>query len=162
MVKKRYNWHWILKLALCIIICLAIGGIGSIFTVPSIDSWYSNIVKPTFNPPSWIFAPVWNILFILMGISLYLIIKPGINKKNKPALTFFVIQLCLNLLWSILFFYLHSPFNAFIDILLLWIAILMTIVTSWKISKAASYLLIPYILWVSFATLLNYYIMILN
>lgn len=146
------------KLIISILICEFAGIIGSIFTSRSVTEWYPTLVKPSINPPSWIFAPVWTILFLLMGISLYLVW----NKKNKIALIFFSIQLGLNILWSIIFFGLKSPLFAFIEIILLWVSILITIIKFYKISKNAAYLLIPYLLWVTFAAILNFLIFKLN
>ncbi|ODS36627.1 TspO protein [Candidatus Altiarchaeales archaeon WOR_SM1_SCG] len=153
----------ILKLAASIIICLSAGFIGSIFTMDSISTWYMEIEKPFFNPPNWVFAPVWTTLYILMGISLYIVWKNGIEKEGvKIALTLFGVQIVLNTLWSILFFGMKSPLYAFVEIIILWAAILLTIIKFMKISKTAGYLLVPYILWVSFAAVLNFSIFILN
>jgi tryptophan-rich sensory protein len=149
-------------LVLCVVICLCAGAIGSFFTASSISTWYAGLNKPSFNPPSWIFGPVWTILYILMGVSLFLVVKRGFSKKNKLALKFFGVQLVLNTLWSILFFGLRNPLLAFVDIILLWIFILLTILKFYRISKWSSYLLMPYILWVSFASVLNYAIWMLN
>ena len=148
-----------IKLIISIIICQLAGVIGSIFTTSSIPTWYASLNKPEFNPPNWIFAPVWITLFTLMGISLYLVWSKGVNKK---ALTFFGIQLVLNTLWSIIFFGLQNILFAFIEIIILWIAILLTIIYFYRLSKAASYLLVPYILWVSFAAVLNFSIFLIN
>jgi tryptophan-rich sensory protein len=151
------------KLAASIIICLMAGFIGSIFTVDSIQTWYPEIEKPFFNPPDRVFGPVWTTLFVLMGISLYLVWSRGIKTNDaKIALTLFAAQLVLNVLWSIIFFSLKSPLYAFIEIVLLWVAILFTIIWFSKISKTAGYLLVPYILWVSFAAVLNLSIFLLN
>lgn len=157
----KVNW-W--KLIVSIFVCQLAGFIGSFFTVSSIPTWYSTLNKPFFNPPNWIFGPVWIILYLLMGISLYLIWnnKSGKTKQFKIAITFFISQLVLNSLWSIIFFGLKLPLIAFIEIIVLWIFILLTIIYSYKISKIASYLLIPYILWVSFASILNLSIYLLN
>ena len=151
----------IIKLIIAIAVSFSAGIIGSIFTSSSIPTWYAAINKPSFNPPNWIFAPVWNALFLLMGISLYLV---WINKSKlkKKAITLFGIQLGLNALWSIIFFGLHSPLAAFIEIIILWIAILLTIIYFYRISKTASYLLMPYIIWVSFAAVLNFFIFLIN
>jgi len=148
-----------LKIAGAIVLCLLAGIIGSLFTVTGPASWYSQLIKPSFNPPNWIFAPVWTILYILMGIALYLAVK---NKIGKKAIIIFASQLVLNALWTIIFFGMHNPFLAFMEIILLWIAILWTIIEFRKKSRAASYLLIPYILWVSFASILNLAIYFLN
>lgn len=148
------------KLVLSILLSFSASLIGSIFTSSSVSTWYLTIQKPSFNPPSWVFGPVWTILYFLIGVSFYLI---WINKKKtKKAIWIFIIQLVLNALWSILFFGLQSPLAAFIEIIVLWIAILATIISFYKISKHAAYLLIPYILWVSFASVLNFAIMYLN
>jgi benzodiazapine receptor len=153
----------ILKLVTSVIICLLAGFIGSVFTSPSIPAWYATLTKPSFNPPDWVFAPVWTILFVLMGISAYLVWNKGLqNKDVKISLFIFGIQLVLNALWSFLFFGLHSPFYAFVEIILLWAAIALTILNFFKISRRAGLLLLPYILWVSFAALLNFTIWRLN
>ena len=153
----------ILKLAASIMLCLSAGVIGSVFTMDSIPTWYAALEKPFFSPPNWVFAPVWTTLFILMGISLYLVWKKGIKTEGvKIALILFAAQLVLNTLWSIIFFGMRSPIYAFVEIVMLWILILFTIITFYKISKTASYLLIPYILWVSFAAVLNFSIFVLN
>jgi tryptophan-rich sensory protein len=132
-----------------------------VFTTSSIPTWYASLIKPSFNPPNWIFGPVWTTLYLLMGISLYLVWIRG-AKKNRTALIWFGSQLALNSIWSILFFGLKSPLSAFIEIIFLWITILITIIYFYKTSKPAAYLLIPYILWVSFAAVLNISIVILN
>lgn len=151
------------KLAIAIIVSQLAGVIGSVFTVSSIPTWYATLQKPSFNPPNWIFAPVWTLLFLLMGISLYLIWSRGFkNKETKIALFIFGSQLILNILWSIIFFGLHNPFWAFIEISILWLAILLTTISFYKISKTAAYLLLPYILWVSLAAVLNFSILIIN
>jgi len=150
----------ITKLIVSIAIPLIAAGIGSFFTTKSIPNWYAALQKPAFNPPNWIFGPVWTILFIMMGIALYLVWTSG--KANNAALWIFGIQLGLNVLWSILFFGMQSPLWAFVDIIALWLAILATIISFYSVSAIASYLLIPYILWVSFATILNWKIMVLN
>lgn len=143
-------------LVLSIGLCLGAGILGSFFTFSAIPEWYSTLNKPFFSPPNWIFGPVWTALYILMGISLYLIWQ----KKKVPLV--FWIQLILNAVWSIIFFRLKNPGLAFIDIVVLWIAIILTIKYFYPISKLAGYLLIPYLLWVSFAAILNYAILILN
>jgi steroid 5-alpha reductase family enzyme/tryptophan-rich sensory protein len=144
---------------LCIILCLAAGGIGGMFTITGPGTWYASIIKPSFNPPNWVFGPVWTLLYILMGIALALAIRA---KARTAAYVAFGVQLLLNTLWSILFFGLSSPVLAFICIILLWGSILATILLFWKQSRLAASLLIPYLLWVSFATVLNGAIMLLN
>lgn len=142
---------------------LLIGAIGSFFTTSEISTWYATLNKPSFNPPSFIFAPVWTTLYILMGIALFLVISnKGQERRKRTAFMVFGAQILLNLLWSIIFFRLHQPLFAFLEIVVLWAAILYTIIIFYKISKPAAYLLIPYILWVSFASLLNLYVVLLN
>ena len=155
---KKESW---LKLGLSIILPFIASGIGSFFTFGAVPNWYSTLVKPSFNPPNWIFGPVWTVLYILMGISLFLV---WTSKSQNKTLAYwaFGIQLALNALWSILFFGMQNPLAAFIEIILLWIAIFATILLFYKISRTSSYLLIPYFLWVSFASLLNFMIVILN
>lgn len=140
-----------------------IGSIGAVFTSPAIPNWYSTLNRPSFTPPSWVFAPAWTLLFTLMGISLFLIWEKSIEaKESKIALLVFGIQLFFNVIWSILFFGLRAPGYAFAEILVLWIIILLNIVLFYKISKKAGLLLVPYICWVSFAAILNYSIWVLN
>jgi tryptophan-rich sensory protein len=150
-----------IKLLICIIVCQAAGGIGAIFTMPAISGWYRSLQKPFFNPPDWIFSPVWIFLFLLMGISLYLVWDRG-ARENKKSIFIFGVQLVLNIFWSIIFFGLKSPGFAFLEIIILWLAILATIISFYKISKTAGLLLIPYILWVSFALILNLFLWRLN
>ena len=153
----------ILLLVISIIVCLAAGFIGSLFTTTGPNSWYSNINKPSFNPPGWIFGPVWSTLYILMGISLFLVLQKGLpNTHVKIAVLIFAVQLVLNILWSVLFFGMQSPMLALIEIALLWVFILLTIINFYPISRTASFLLIPYILWVTFAAILNFSIFMLN
>jgi tryptophan-rich sensory protein len=153
----------ILKLIGSILICQLAGFIGSLFTTPAIPTWYKTLTKPAFNPPNSIFSPVWIILFLLMGISLFLVWQKNQKDRNvKIALLFFTVQLVLNTFWSILFFGLKSPLWAFIEIIILWFAILLTIIKFFKVSKPAALLLLPYILWVSFAAFLNFSLWRLN
>jgi translocator protein len=153
----------IIRLAISIGVCLAAGFIGSIFTTASIPTWYATLEKPSFNPPNWLFGPVWTILFILMGISAFLVWRVGLSEPNvRIALIIFIIQLIINALWSVAFFGLRSPIAGLIVIIVLWIAILLTILSFAKLSITASILLIPYILWVSFASILNATIYVLN
>jgi benzodiazapine receptor len=149
------------KLIFSIVICQLAGVIGSFFTVSSVSTWYVTLNKPFFNPPNWLFGPVWITLYFLMGISLYLIWN-NVDKDTKSARIVFFIQLGLNTLWSLLFFGLKSPFLAFIEIIVLWLFILLNILFFYQKSKAASYLLIPYFVWVSFASVLNFSIFYLN
>jgi len=147
------------KLIISLCACLGAGILGSVFTTASIPTWYAGIHKPSFNPPNWVFGPVWTLLYILMGISWYLVWSTG---PTKTALLFFSIQLVLNVLWSILFFGLKNPVLASMEIIVLWLAILGSIISFYTISKTASFLLLPYIIWVSFAALLAISIALLN
>lgn len=153
---KKTDW---IKLIISIIICQLAGGIGAIFTAESVGTWFLTLNKPSFNPPAWVFAPVWTTLYLLMGIALFLIWK---NKNTGFAVTVFIIQLILNSLWSFLFFGFRNIQYAFIEIILLWLTILLCIILFYKISKTAALLLVPYIIWVSFASALNYELMRLN
>ena len=167
-----------LKLIIAIVVSELAGIIGSVFTTPSITGWYATLVRPALNPPAWVFGPVWTTLFALMGIAVFLVyikdektvlseVEGRRFKRNKKiALVLFGIQLVLNTLWSIIFFGLHNPGAAFVEIIFLWLAILATIIAFAKISPPAggpaAWLLVPYILWVSFAGYLNLMIWILN
>lgn len=154
------NWP---RLLMSLVIGQSAGLIGSFFTMPQIYSWYSTLVKPSFNPPNWVFGPVWTLLYVLMGISLYLVWQSTANKKKKDkAVAIFSAQLILNIFWSIIFFALHSPGFAFLEIIILWISIAWTASLFYKINKTAAYLLLPYIAWVSFASVLNFAIWYLN
>ncbi|MFW6025252.1 MAG: TspO/MBR family protein [Candidatus Woesearchaeota archaeon] len=151
------------KLFVSIFISLLAGFIGSFFTTSSVSNWYPTLTKPFFNPPNWIFAPVWTILYILIGISLFLVWdKISSNLFSEKAIILFIIQLILNSLWSILFFGLRSPLLGVVGIIPLWITILLMMYYFRKESKLSFYLLIPYILWVSFAAILNIAIFVLN
>jgi tryptophan-rich sensory protein len=153
----------ILKLVACIALCEGAGLIGAIFTTPAISTWYATLKKPSFQPPNWLFAPAWTLLFLLMGIALYLIWNKGLPfAQVRTAVIFFAIQLALNILWSVLFFGAKLPLAGLIEIALLWVAILLTILRFWPLSRPAGILLLPYILWVSFATALNAAIVLLN
>jgi tryptophan-rich sensory protein len=151
------------QLVIAIGVCELAGVVGSLFTLRAIPDWYSTLQKPLLNPPSWIFGPVWTTLYALMGLSAFLVYQKGWKRKEvKFALGVFGAQLFLNALWSILFFGLHNPLAALIEIFLLWLAIVWTILSFYKVSRLAAYLLIPYILWVSFAIYLNGSIVWLN
>jgi tryptophan-rich sensory protein len=152
---KKMKFIDILKLVGSLILCQLAGFIGSLFTTPAIPTWYKTLNKPSFTPPNWIFSPVWISLFILMGISLFMVWRRQGHPQVKTASIFFFVQLILNILWSVGFFGLRSPLLGFIEIILLWIAILLTIQNFLKVSKMAGLILLPYLLWVSFAALLN-------
>jgi len=153
----------ILKVVFSILICQAAGFLGSLATTPSIATWYKTVAKPSFNPPNAIFGPVWLSLYLMMSISLFLIWKQwGAAKGVRPALIIFFVQLALNTLWSVLFFGLHQPMWAFFEIVILWLFILLTMMVFWRLSRVAGLLLLPYLLWVSFASALNFAIWRLN
>jgi len=163
MDKSSLGFKGFVKLAASIILCQLAGVVGSIFTISSIPTWYAGLRKPFFSPPNWVFGPVWITLYLMMGISLYLIWKRGLAEKAvRDGVLTFAVQLILNSVWSIAFFGLKSPIAGLTVIILLWLAIALTIQKFWRISKTASVLLIPYLLWVSFATILNASILILN
>ena len=146
-----------------VLVCELAGIIGSFFTMPSIPGWYAGLAKPPFNPPSWVFAPVWTILYAMMGLSAYLVYEKGPRRKEvRKALAVFAGQLLLNALWSIVFFGAHMILGAAVVIVLLWGMVLASIWLFSRISKAAAYLLVPYILWVSFAMVLNISLYVLN
>jgi benzodiazapine receptor len=158
-MKQRDIW----KLVVSIVACLAAGAIGSVFTRSAIPTWYAALEKPPFNPPNWLFAPVWTFLYILMGIAAFLVWRKGLgNRQVRAALIVFLIQLILNALWSVVFFGLESPLFGLIVISILWVVILVTVIQFFKISRAASVLLWPYLLWVTFAAVLNSSIWLLN
>ena len=157
------NKHAYWKLFITILICEAVGVLSGVITMNDISTWYSTLQKPSWNPPAYIFGPVWTALYLLMGIAWWLVIESKVSQDDKKiAHIYFIIQLFLNFLWSILFFKFHSPDWAFVDIVLLILAVLITIFYFAKISKTAAWLLVPYIIWISFATILNYNIWILN
>ena len=151
------------KLLVSVLACQLAGVIGSVFTSPAIPGWYATLTKPGFTPPSWIFAPVWITLYLLMGISAFIVWRRGLALKEvRIGLGVFVAQLILNALWSVMFFGLRSPLAGFVVIVLLWLLILLTIALFRKVSMAAAVLLLPYILWVSYASVLNFSIWRLN
>ena len=151
-----------LKLLLCIIIPLAIGAVSGIATTSGIDTWYVNIEKPSFNPPNYLFGPVWTTLYILMGISFYMILQAQKNELRTKAIAVFCIQLFLNFWWSFIFFKYQLLGLAFIEIILIWLSIAAMIIIFFEINKTAALLQIPYLLWVSFASVLNGTIWLLN
>lgn len=151
-----------LKLAISITIPILVWLISSLFTINSISDWYTTLEKPSFNPPNWIFWPAWTILYILMWISFFLIWRKKYAKHKKRLFTIYFTQLFFNFTWSIVFFYLESPFLWLINILILLVLIVYNIKIFSKTSKLSWILLVPYLLWVTFATILNFSIFILN
>ena len=151
------------KLVISLVVCQLIGLIGSIYTMSSIPTWYAALEKPAFTPPIWLFAPAWITLYVLMGIAAFLIWRNGWDKpKVRAALAFFGVQLVLNALWSVAFFGLQSPIFGLVVIVLLWVAILITMLRFKEISIAGAWLLLPYLLWVTFTGALNIAIWMLN
>lgn len=152
-----------IALVVAVGVSLLAGAIGSVFTTSSVSLWYPTLVKPALNPPSWVFGPVWTVLYVLMGIAAFLVWRQGWERGDiKDALKIFALQLVLNVTWSVVFFGLLNPFLALINIVLLWCAILWTIVAFSHISRPAAWLLAPYLAWVTFATYLNAAIWLLN
>lgn len=156
---KDLNWPSLLA---CIGGILVIGTLSGLANAGSINGWFSTLNKPSFNPPNYLFGPVWTALYILMGISLYLILQTPKTEIRNTALIIFTIQMILNFSWSFLFFYFKWPGIAFVDIILMWISIVVMIFTFYRISATAAYLQVPYLLWVSFASVLNGAIWYLN
>ncbi len=160
MSAKKFN---ILAFIINLAIPLGIGAIGAYFTASSVDSWYATINKPSFNPPNTIFGPVWTSLYILIGISAYLVWQKRDQVTHFPrTVAVYLIQLILNLVWSFIFFYAHELGLALIEILMLLVVIFINAWMFYKIDKPAGLLFIPYILWVSFASVLTYNIFVLN
>ena len=153
----------IARLIFSVSVCLLTGFLGSFATRDSVTTWYAQLSRPSFTPPDWTFGVVWPILYVMMGISAFLIWNVGIDKRQvKVSLGCFALQLILNGLWTLIFFGLHLIGLALVEIVILWAAILMTILAFWKVSKPAALLLLPYILWVSFAVVLNAGLFLLN
>lgn len=152
-----------MKLFISILIPVLVGAVAGLFTSSGVNSWYAIANKPWFNPPNWLFAPVWTVLYIMMGIAFFLIWRADSDKSIKQtAMIFFVAQLVLNFFWSLIFFKLQQTGWAFAEMSIMWLLILFTIIWFGKISSTASWLLVPYICWVSFALILNFSIWKLN
>ena len=154
--------NMLLKLLISIIGCNAIGGIGALVTNPNTE-WFRSLIKPSFQPPNWIFGPVWTMLYTLMGIAIYLIWKDGfVTSERRQARNIFIVQLLINSSWSFVYFGKQNIEMAVVVIVVLLVAIIATIIALFKVDKTAAYLLIPYLLWVCFATFLNYSLWQLN
>ena len=154
------NWA---KLLASVAACQLAGAVGAIFTRSAIPSWYAALKKPWFTPPGWLFGPAWITLYLLMAVAAFLVWRKGLAHPGaRAALAVFVLQLLLNALWSPVFFGLRSPLAGAAGIILLWLAICLSLVLFWKISQAAALLLIPYLLWVTYASALNISIYFLN
>lgn len=154
----------IAKFLFSLAVCFLAAYVGSIFTPEPGSAWYyQELVKPSWNPPDWLFPPVWSLLFLMMAVSLWLVLKEGPgNPKVKFAVVVFAVQLLLNMSWSASFFGMQNPLQGLVVIVLLWLSIVATIVQFRAISAVAAYLLVPYLLWVSFASFLNFTIWQLN
>ncbi|MDF1753080.1 MAG: tryptophan-rich sensory protein [Verrucomicrobiales bacterium] len=147
----------------CALACLALGFLSGFSTFESIEGWYSTLKKPSFNPPNWIFGPVWSVLYLAMGIAVGLIANLGLSHPGvKLALTLFAIQMLFNVIWTPVFFGMHQILAALVIIVLLWTAILICMIKFFKLRRLSGWLLVPYLLWVSFATVLNASLWILN
>lgn len=141
---------------ICAIVCMGLGFLSGFSTFESIEGWYTTLNKPSFNPPNWIFGPVWSVLYLMMGVASGLIWNLGLNKPGvKPALIIFALQFALNLAWTPVFFGMHQLFAALIIIVLMWCAIWLCMIRFYRLRSISGWLLIPYLLWVSFATILN-------
>ena len=149
-------------LAVSIAICFGAAGLGSLFTTPSTGAWYVTLRKPAWTPPNWLFAPVWSVLYLGMAIAAWLVWRRAGVSGAKLPLVLFALQLVLNVCWSAIFFAAHLPGLAFAEIVLLWLLILAAAISFWPVSRAAGWLMVPYLLWVAFAAALNYSIWRLN
>ncbi|RYY65496.1 MAG: tryptophan-rich sensory protein [Chitinophagaceae bacterium] len=149
------------KILICVVLCVGLGTASGFSTASEINGWFQTVEKPSWNPPNWIFGPMWTTLYILMGIAAALIWHSN-DERKKAALTLFVLQFIFNLAWSFIFFNQHAIGWAFAEILVMWVFILATIISFYKIKPIAAYLMIPYLLWVTFASCLNGAIWMLN
>jgi tryptophan-rich sensory protein len=151
------------RIALVVAACLLVGALSGIATQTSVDTWYATLNKPSFNPPNWIFGPVWTLLYLLMGVAAGLVwTRGGGRAETKKALVLFAFQLLLNASWSLVFFGLQMPLAALIILVALLALIVLTALAFRKVVPAAAYLLVPYLLWVAFAGILNFKIVELN
>ena len=156
------NRNPLVMLVVFIAACLAVAGTGAFFTAGSVQQWYPMLQKPAWTPPSWLFGPVWTTLYLMMAVAAWLIWRRRRVANVKGALGLFIFQLALNAVWSPLFFGLKNPLAGLLDIVPLWAMILATLIAFWRISRAAGALLVPYWLWVSFASALNFAIWAMN
>ncbi len=154
--------HRYLGLVAFLVVCFAAAGIGGAVTTPKISTWYATLAKPSWNPPNWIFGPVWTTLYICMAVAAWLVWRQEGFTGAKFPLILFAVQLVLNVLWSCIFFGLEKPGFAFVEVLVLWTAIAATTILFWQRSMVAGTLFVPYLAWVSFASILNFMIWKLN
>ena len=152
--RTHNSWSAVSLFIIALLLPFAAGAIGSLATSSEINTWYATLAKPAFNPPNWVFGPVWSLLYLLQGIAFYLVIKQP-HRLRSSAVKFFVLQLIANTLWSLLFFGQHTPAWALADITILWALIVVTIYLFWSIKPLAAALLVPYLAWVTFAAALN-------
>ena len=158
---KRSRFQW-LGLVVSIVVCFGVAALGSRATDPNIDGWYAALRKPPWNPPNWVFGPVWSVLYLLMAVAAWLVWRRRDFARVSLPLALFGVQLVLNGLWSVLFFGWHRPDLALIEIVFLWSAILATMLAFRRVVPLATRLLVPYLLWVSFAAVLNFTIWRMN
>ncbi|MFH1651601.1 MAG: TspO/MBR family protein [Chloroflexota bacterium] len=153
---ERNRTSDVLELVASLVVCLMAGAVGSIFTTPSIPTWYASLQKPFFNPPGELFAPVWTLLYLLMGLAAFFVWREGLSSRRvRVALALFLGQLALNILWSGAFFGMRSTLFGLIVIIPLWLAILVTMVLFFRVRGLSGWLMLPYLLWVTFASVLN-------
>jgi len=145
----------IVKLAVALLLPLSVGAVAGMFTSQAVPTWYASLNRPSFSPPNWVFGPVWTSLYVLLGISFFLVWKKEASKERDLAIKVFSIQMLLNFSWSILFFHFNLIGVALAEIILLWTSIVAMIYLFYKIKPFAAYLNVPYLLWVSFAAILN-------
>lgn len=162
MTMKKIKASDIIALIICILIPLVVGSLSGIATSDNISTWYAYINKPVFNPPDYLFGPVWTVLYVLMGVSLFLVWKSPAGKIRKTALMIFLLQLGFNFAWTFIFFHFKMISLAFIEIIMLWAFIVLMIISFLRVDKTAAFLQIPYLLWVTFAAILNGAIFFLN
>ena len=153
---RKHPW---LALVILVMACFAVAGLGGLATTPNIPTWYAGLTKPSWTPPGWLFGPVWSVLYLSMAVAAWLVWRKG---NAVMTLVLFAVQLAFNAAWSWLFFGLHSPGLGFADIVLLWAAIVATTIAFWRRSLVAGLLFVPYLAWVSFASVLNFAIWRLN
>jgi translocator protein len=151
------------KLIVSILAVFLAGAVGTVYTLKEITTWYVSLIKPSWTPPNWAFGPIWSTLYVLMGISLFLIWREGLERKDvKIAILVFAVQLVINVGWSIIFFATHNIIGGLVLVIILWISILINILVFYRISKPAAIILIPYLIWVTIAGYLNYTVFVLN
>lgn len=160
---NSFNIHEIPKLIVSILVVFLAGAVGTVYTLKQITTWYVSLIKPAWTPPNWAFGPIWSTLYVLMGISLFLVWREGLERKDvKIAIIVFAAQLVINVVWSLVFFATHNIIGGLVMVIILWVSILITILVFYRISKPAAIILIPYLIWVTIAGYLNYTVFLLN